>query len=229
MSMQDTTTNGGNPPFYRKFMLPLIAGGVVLVLLITWFVVNNGVTNKGNKLQNGLNAQYNDNINYLSDCIVRVQGTANIAKAQTDAIGGVLVEVVKGRYDNELAAATPGNSPALISAIVEDYPDMRPFTEVFQQTINVLNGCRTDYRDMQTKMQARINGFEDWRTGSFTARTLGGEFPTDQLRAKKGDQTLRGQAALDQMFNVVVVAEAKQAYETGIIEEPDPFGTQPGG
>lgn len=214
--------------FLRKYGL-FVGVGVVILGLITFFVVNNSVTNKGNKLQNGLNSQYNDNINYLSDCIVRVQGTANIAQAQTEKVGDILIEVVKGRYDNELAAATPGNSPALISAIVEDYPDMAPFTKVFETSINVLNGCRTDYRDMQTKMQQRINSFEDWRTGSFTVRTFGKEFPSNGLRAKKGDSVLRGEEALEQMFQVVVVKDANEAYETGELDAPDPFGVQPKG
>lgn len=205
--------------------LPLIGiVGVVLVGLVVWFSVNNGVTNKGNKQQNGLNAQYSDNINYLSDCIVRVNGSANVAQAQVGAFNNVLVEVVKGRYDNDLAAARPGDSRNLISAIVEDYPDMAPLASSFDKVINILNGCRTDYRDMQTKLLTRINSFDDWRTGSWTVRTFGGEYPSDGLRAKKGDAILKSDEALEQMRTVVVVAEANKAYETGVVDSPDPFG-----
>ncbi len=216
----DTSTK---PNLIKYLPLAGVAAAVILALVV-WFSVNNSVTNTGNKKQNGLNAQYNDNINYLSDCIVRVTGTANIAAAQTERVGQVLIEVVKGRYDNQLAAATPGNSPALISSIIEDYPDMRPFTEVFSSSINVLNGCRTDYRDKQTDMQDKIRDFDDWRTGSWTTRTFGGEYPTNGLLAKKGSEILKGEAALTQMRTVVVVSDANKAYETGELESPDPFG-----
>ena len=210
----------------KKFALPFVSG--LLALGVVWALYANFVTgpNKGNKLQNGLNAQYNDNINYLSDCIGRVQGTANIATAQTERVGAVLTEVVKGRYDNQLVAALPGNAPAFVSALVEDYPDMRPFTKLFEDAVVVLNGCRTDYRDKQTLLLERINTFDNWRNATTLGRLFGGEYPTDGLRAEKGNTVLEGQAAFEQMNRIVKVAPAKEAYETGVLEEADPFGVK---
>jgi len=44
--------------------------GVIVVLIIVLLVKAN-VTSAGNRLETGLNAQYGDNQNFLSDCEVK--------------------------------------------------------------------------------------------------------------------------------------------------------------
>jgi hypothetical protein len=61
-------------------------------------------------------------------------------------------------------------------------------------------GCRDDFTNAQDKLQAQLGEFDAWRTGSFMVRTFGGgNFPSNNLTAKVGNQTLHGQAAEDQM------------------------------
>lgn len=197
---------------------------VVVLALIAVAVLNNGVTNTGNKKEARLNAQYNDNFNYLSDCVVRIRESAGVVRGQTAALDQVFTDAVKGRYEGD-SRAQPGGSAALFSAMVEAYPDLSSLSGGFDRVLTVVNGCRTDYRDMQTKMQRMIADFESWRTGSFFVRTFGGEFPNDNLKAKRGARLLRGEAALVQMESVVVVSDARRAQETGEIETEDPFGS----
>jgi hypothetical protein len=48
--------------------------------------------------------------------------------------------------------------------------------------------------------------------------------PSERLEARIGDQVLRGMAARDKMFQIVLASEAKHAYETGTME---PLQVQP--
>jgi hypothetical protein len=206
-----------------KWVIPVGIVAIVVVLLFTLFVTKNGVTNTGNKKEATLNAQYNDNSNYLSDCITRIRESAGVVKGQTAALDQVLTDAIKGRYDQGSSAQVGGGQ--LFSAIKEAYPDLSAIGTGFDKVLTVVNGCRTDYRDIQTKLQHMIADFDSWRTGSFTVRTFGGGFPNNNLKAAKGDTILHGQAALDQMSTVVLVKEAKQAQTTHEITPEDPFGS----
>jgi hypothetical protein len=220
------TDTGGKKPWYIRF-LPLIAiGGVAAIIAITLFAVNNGVTNKGNVKQTALNAQYEKNINYLSDCIVRIREAAGITQGQTEALDQIITNAVKGRYEEGSSAQVGGGQ--LFSAITEAYPDLSGLSASFDRVLTIATGCRFDYRDEQTSLQSRIADFDSWRLGSWVARTFGGEYPTDNLIARKGDDVLTGDQALVQMRNVVVVGDASKAYETGELKAEDPFGARNG-
>lgn len=204
----------------------LVAGGIagaIVVLLLALFLVNNSVTNEGNKKQTGLNAQYNDSFNYLSDCIVRIREASGIAKGQTAALDKIITDAVQGRYQGDSSAEV--GQGQLFSAITEAYPNLDGLSGTFDKVLTIASGCRVDYRDMQTKMQRMIADFEAWRTGSFITRTFGGGFPDGNLKARKGEAVLRGDEALDQMSTVVLVREASKAQETHEVEPEDPFGS----
>jgi hypothetical protein len=219
----DTTTSKSPLSNLPRWVIPAVIAGVIVLLLIITFATKNGVTNKGNQKEQDLNAQYNDNSNYLSDCIVRIRESAGVVKGQTAALDQVLTDAVKGRYDKGSSAQVGGGQ--LFSAIKEAYPDLSAIGSGFDKVLTVVNGCRTDYRDIQTKLQRMIADFEKWRTGSFTVRTFGGGFPNNNLKAAKGDTILHGQAALDQMSTVVLVREAKEAQTTHEVAPEDPFGS----
>jgi hypothetical protein len=68
-----------------------------------------------------------------------------------------------------------------------------------------------------------IASFSKWRDGTWSGRTFGSEFPSNGLHAKKGEETLTGKAALDQMSLVVTVSDARTGYDTGTITAEDPF------
>lgn len=207
--------------------LGLIVGAIVAVVLviggiITWSI-NNGVTNDGNKKEAGLNSAYLNNQNYLSDCITKIRETANVTQAQADKFELVMVEAIKGRYDGR--EANPGQ---MFSAIVEQYPDLKGLDAAFERVHTVIIGCRSDYRGMQSKLLDMLQQYDSWRTGSWTVRFFGGdEFPSNNLVARVGTNSSRGMDALDKMYQIVVVKDANQAYDSGTLVPEAPFATTP--
>lgn len=206
-----------------------IAAAVALVLVVVggfvFFLVNNSVTNNGNKQEAGLNTQYLDNQNYLSDCITKIRESANVTKAEADKFEQVMVEVIKGRYEGE-TSAQPG-SGALFSAIVEQYPDMSGLNKAFERVYTVIVGCRSDYRGKQSQLLDKLRTYDSWRTGSWTVRTFGGdEYPSDNLEARVSTTVNRGKDARDQMYTIVLVKDSVDAYNTGVLVPEDPFATE---
>ena len=207
----------------KKNWLLLAAAGVVVVLLIIFFSIKVHITNAGNTKEQDLNAQYNTNIGQLSNCITQIRETAGVAKGQTAAFDEIMLDAVKGRYDQGSTAQV--GQGALFSAIHEAYPDLTQLGKTFDNVMTVVRGCRQDYQDDQAKLQDMIAKFEQWRTGHFWVRHLGGGFPNDNLIAQKGSEVLHGKDALDQMRVIVVVSDATNAYQTGELTPEDPFGT----
>jgi hypothetical protein len=211
--------------FAKKYMKWLIIGGVVLVLAFALFVTKNGIVNTGNTKEVALNAQYQDNQNYLSDCIVRIRESAGIAKGQRDALDTIITDAVQGRYDAGSTAQV--GKGAMFSAITEAYPDLSALSGTFDKVLIVVNGCRTDYRGKQTQLLSMLKDFDTWRIGSWTVRTFGGsDFPDDNLQAQIGGDITTGKAALIQMKTIVLVKDATGAYKTGTLTPEDPFANK---
>lgn len=181
---------------------------------------NISVTNDGNKMESGLNSQYLDNQNYLSDCIVKIRETSNVTGAMADKFEAVMTEAIKGRYDGR--EANPGQ---MFSAVVEQYPDLAPLQSSFKDVFTVVTGCRSDYRGKQTQLLDKLDKYTQWRTGSFTVRFFGdGEFPSNNLVARVGTNSWRGPDALDKMYTIVQVQDSVDAYNTGVLTPESPFG-----
>jgi hypothetical protein len=220
--MTDTPNNGsGRRPLGRGAIIAIGGIATLLVLGLIGFLVSNSVTNTGNQKEATLNAQYLDNQNYLSDCITKIREVAGVTKAQSESFTKAMNDAVKGRYDGR--SAEPG---AMFSAIVENYPDLSGLNQAFERAHTTIIGCRTDYRNIQSKLLDMLRDYDSWRTGSLTVRTFGGDRPSDNLVAQIGsDRSRKGQAALDQMYTIVTVKEAKDAYNNGELKPEDPFGT----
>lgn len=217
MSKNDTAHGG----LSKGALVGLAICAVLALALIIGLVTKNSVTNTGNRKETGLNAQYLDNQNYLSDCIVRIREAANTTKAESDAFTKAMTDAVKGRYDGRMAQ--PG---AMFSAITENYPDLKGLNQAFQRAFDTMSGCRTDYRGKQSKLLDMLREYDSWRTGSLTVRTLGGDRPSDNLVAQIGnDRSRKGQAALDAMYTIVLVKDAKSAYQNGELTPETPFDT----
>jgi hypothetical protein len=213
----DTLDNGSG---HRSLGRGTIVAISVIALLLVGFLVNNSVTNTGNQKETRLNAQYLDNQNYLSDCIIKIREVAGVTKAQSDSFTRAMNDAVKGRYDGR---AQPG---AMFSAIVENYPDLSGLNKAFERAYTTITGCRTDYRNIQSKLLDMLRDYDSWRTGSLTVRTFGGDRPSDNLVAQIGnDRSRKGRAALDQMYTIVLVEDAKDAYNSGEVTPEDPFGS----
>jgi hypothetical protein len=205
-----------------------LVGFGVLVIAIVAIVVNWGVgnnaTNLGKQKQQELNAQYLNNQNFLSDCILKVNGVANVAITNADKTNEILTNAMKGRYDGD-TSAQPG-SGALFSAISEAYPNLQDVNGQFEKVSTVLVGCRTDYRDQQTLLLSKLENFDKWRKGSRIARSKAGKFPDEDLIARVGKKKYTGEEALDKMYEIVLVEDTIDAYETGTIPpgSANPFG-----
>lgn len=199
-----------------------IALAVVAMVVVTGVVINISVTNTGNKTEAALNSQYVDNQNVLSDCLVQIQETANITSEQSEQFQQAMQDAVMGRYDTS-SGAMPAED-AMFAAIVESYPDLSSLSEAYERVHTTAVGCRSDYRDIQSKLLDMLGQYDAWRTGSWTVRTFAGdEFPSNNLVARIGDTRSYGQEALDQMWTIVLVSEAAEATESGTLEPLDPF------
>jgi hypothetical protein len=191
-----------------------IAAAVVIVLVAIILITKNNVTNAGNKKEATLNSQYLDAQNFLSDCEVKTVQAANVATAQVTAFDKVITDAVKGRYSAG-SSAQVGNG-AFFSAIREAYPDLSSLA--FNKVLDIVNGCRTDYRGKQSELLDRLRDFDSWRTGSLTVRTFGGGFPNDNLKARLGDQVLHGRDAEDKMFVIILTGSALKEYQNGQLD-----------
>jgi len=207
--------------------LLLIVGGVVLGVLILGLIINwawgNSVTNAGNKKEATLSSAYPDAQNTLSDCEVKTTQAANVVGAQSAAVKGILVDAVKGRYDQPSSPQV--DSGKLFSAIAEAYPDLTQVSQAYRDMLTVVTGCRTDFRGAQSKLLDQLRDFEAWRNGSWGARHYGKNFPNNNLVARVGnDVPLRGQSAEDKMYQIVLTSSAVKEYQTGQL---DPSTYQP--
>lgn len=124
-STEETYKSYHAESWFKRHLVPLIVTGiavvVILIIVIGLVGTSISVANNGNQQEAGLNTQYLNNQNYLSDCIVKINETAGVATAQANRVQDALTEVIKGRYDNMSA-----NAGQMFSAVVEDYPDMQP-------------------------------------------------------------------------------------------------------
>jgi hypothetical protein len=208
----------------KKFWWAIVAAVIVLVVLIC-LVVANGVTNQGNKKQQDLIVFYNDTSNVLSDCLVKTKSAVGLANAQTDALDKVITDAVKGRYTDGSSAQVGRGQ--LFSALSEAYPDTSALSATFDKVLIVITGCRSNFKDSQSALQRELARFNKWRSGSFTVRKFGGSnYPNDELKIKAGGTFVKGELALDQMGEMVLVADAETARDTGVLQNDNPFATQ---
>lgn len=203
----------------------VIAGSTIVFFALVFFLIANGVTNQGNKKQQDLIVLYNDTSNVLSDCLVKTKSAVGLANAQTDALDKVITDAVKGRY-TEGSSAQPGRGQ-LFSAISEQYPDTKALSATFDKVLIIITGCRSNFKDSQAALQRAVTRFNQWRTGSFTVRTFGGDnYPNDDLEIQVAKDFVRGKKALDKMRELVLVAEASTARDTGVLTNDNPFEKQ---
>ncbi|MCA9308884.1 hypothetical protein KC973_00750 [Candidatus Saccharibacteria bacterium] len=220
-----TATQTNKPAFdWREYKGYIFGGIAVLVFLsiIGVLIVKNGVVNERNTQEKGLNSMYLSAQNELSSCLDKSKQAANVTTAEADKLEDALSEAIKGRYEGETTAqSTPG---ALFSAIVEDYPELDTFDNAFSRAFTVIVGCRENYKNVQNQLLDKLQSYESWRTGSFTSRTFANA-PSGNLEARIGNKKVTGQEALDQMFTIVLVQDAINAYETGVLDVDESFDT----
>lgn len=224
--MTDTNNNPVDPHEgtkmlfgFPRWMVGVAAAAAAAIILIA--VPVNGVTNKGNQLEIGLNKQFVSNQEILSTCIVNSQQAAQVATAQGTMTNKILTDVINARGPQQ-ADVTEGK---LFSAIAEAYPDPQ-VAGIYQDVMAIVTGCRTRYSGYQQQLLGKLGTYDKWRKGSLVVRTFGSEYPTDLLVARIGDtKPAKGEDALEVMYRIVQVQESLAGYTTGTIPVPQMFPT----
>lgn len=191
---------------------------VAVTLCVTVFGVYgfvNSTWNEGIGLEKQLTAQYLDNQNHLSAYVSGFYEQAGALQAQGDVLDSILLDAVKGRYDEGgFAVGSP-----MFAAIVEAYPEagVAELMANWGKLQDYISAGREGYRAQQSKLLDVLRRYDAWReTGlvrRVVVRNLG--FPSNNLEARVGEMVYTGEFARNQMYRIVLTSEALASYETG--------------
>lgn len=196
----------------------LVVVALAVFLVIGLFGYINGVRNEGLSMEFGLNAQYQDNQNYLSAFISGFYEQVGIAQAQGDVLQEILLETVKGRYDE----SGFGSDSLMFGAIVEAYPEagVAELLANWGKIQDYIASQREGYRNEQSKLLDMLRTYDNWRKEGLikhlVVQAIG--FPTDNLVARIGDKKVSGPEALEKMYQIVLTQSALDAYESGTMD-----------
>lgn len=215
----------------NKRLLVTIALGLVgamvvgfLGLMIGVFVTFNNAQKEMVSQESKLSSLYPKNQNILSKCVGEVKESMGVAQSATAAQDLVLEDALKARYESD-SSAQVGMGQAF-SAIVEAYPDNSGVTDRYAEVMKVLKSCREEFSNVQTDLLEKLNEYATWKNsgliGKHVKAMLGA--PSDDLRAGIGDDVVRGQAAIDRMYKIVLTSGVDDAFESG---EMDPMDLGP--
>lgn len=220
--------------FLNRNRIPLLIVGIIAVatfiVAVSCYSYTNGVRSTGIEKEQQLTAQYLDNQNYLSAYISGFYEQVSVAERQSVILDEVLLDAVKGRYDEGAFSV----DSALFSAVVEAYPEASAQTllENWGKIQDYIASQREGYRNQQSKLLDILRSYDSWRKTGFVKSFVAGSvlgFPSENLEARVGDTVLRGPAARDKMYQIVLTRDAITAYETGEMDplEVPPSGTEP--
>lgn len=195
----------------------VVAVSLLAIIGMCSFGNFNGIYNGSVERENRLNAQYQDNQNYLSAYISGFFEQVSVVKAGGAQLNTVLEDAVKGRYEGNTSAQVGGGS--LFSAILEAYPEasLAELQKNWGKIQSFVEAQREGYRNIQSKLLDMLQEYDVWRQRGLIRRFFVNMVgvPSERLVARIGDKQWKGQAALDKMFQIVLTAEAKRAYDTG--------------
>ncbi len=194
-----------------------VIGSIILVLFLIYSYIN-GVRNEGIQHERQLTAQYLDNQNYLSGYISGFYEQVNIAQTQNDTLNKILLDTVKGRYED---GGYQINS-AFFAAIHEAYPELslQQLLANWGRIQDYIVAQREGYRNMQSKLLDQLRVYDTWRETdllrSTVLRAIG--FPSSSLEARLGDTVVSGELARNRMYRIVLTGDAVKAYEDGVMD-----------
>lgn len=175
----------------------------------------NGLRNDLIQKEASLVAQYKDNQNELSTYILQFKESMGVAGKGSERLEEILTEAVKGRYDGNME---PGTGGSMFSAITEAYPDLTATTESYNKVQDLVVSGREGYKNKQTKLLDMIRDYDTWRESDLVNSFIIKNFlnaPTDRMKVTVGEQTFKGQDALDKISQIVLTKDAIDSYETG--------------
>lgn len=209
--------------FVKHHAKAVIVFAITIIFLIFAFTRFNSLYTQGVEQEQRLDAQYLDNQNYLSAYISGFHEQVAIATSATTSLDQVLTDAVKGRYEQGGYAV---NSP-FFNVIREAYPEAstQELTALWGRINTYIASQREGYRNTQSKFLDMLRSYDTWRNSgiiqSIMIRIVG--YPSDRLIARIGDNnTIRGQAALDRMYQIVLTTDALNAYNNGTLDPLKP-------
>ena len=197
----------------------LMASGVLavgLALLVSLYGYLNGLRSVAVESETALNAQYVDNQNELSTYVSSFYEKLGLAKLKSEKLNAILLDAVKGRYDKNGAGF--GKGSPVFAVMVEAYPNLSGL-DVFDKIVDYVSAGREAYKAKQSKLLDQIRAYEKWRADGYLqslviVKVIG--FPA--LKARVGNESVTGQAALDKMWTIILASDAKNAYQSGVLE-----------
>lgn len=203
----------------RRWQVVCVAAlGVCVIIVWSLFSTFDGVNRAGVNWETRLNAQYQDNQNALSAYVSGFYEQAGLAKVKSAKMDTILTDAAKGRYEGH-TSAQPGQGQ-LFSAIVEANPDLKGL-DIYDKIVDYVQAGRQSYKNQQSQLLDMLRGYQVWRRGGLIHRALvsAGGFPSSELRASLGaGHVLHGQAALDQMYVIVLTSDTQRAFESGTLD-----------
>ncbi len=188
----------------------LVVGAVVLAAFASVPYHDNMV-----RLQNGLNAKYDDNRQILASAARRIETKVGVANVGMDKLSKLFSEAGASRYKND------GSSGSLMKAVHEAYPSVD--ASVYQTIIKEVDVQEDVFENAQRGLRSTIQEFDNQRE-TFWNEVLNAfpwnDFPNNNLIALGPNGTLHGTPALDQMRSLVTSAESNKAYETNQYDGP---------
>jgi hypothetical protein len=212
----------------RTTKIMLIAAASLLTigccLVFSAYNYVNHIWNEGLAHERRLTSQYLDNQNYLSAYISGFYEQIDVAQAQGEVLDEILLDAVKGRYDDGGFAV---DSPMFV-AIVEAYPEagVAKLMDNWGKIQDYISAGREGYRATQSKLLDQLRAYDTWRQRGLirraVVRMLG--FPSENLEARVGEMVFSGEMARMKLYQVVLTSKAIEAYETGVM---DPLRIEP--
>ena len=202
----------------------LVIGGAIvallLIIVVSFISSVNGTRNTLITKEQELVGEYKTNQNELSTYTNQVTETLGVAEAGSDKMNQIMKDAISGRYDNNMQ---PGTGGSMFSAIAEAYPEssLVKSTAMYEKVQDLVIAGRNQYRNTQNKLIDRARDYETWTqtdfVRSFIVKNVLGA-PTDSLKITIGQNTFRGQDALDKLSQPILSGAAIQSYETGVTE-----------
>ena len=197
----------------------VIGGGVVVVLLIMLVSFISSVNTTRNTLidkEQALVGEYKTNQTELSAYTNQVKESLGVANTGNDKVGQILKDAISGRYDGNMQ---PGTGGSMFSAITESYPDLTANTAMYTKVQDQVIAGRNQFKNSQNKLIDRARDYQTWiKTDfvrSFIVKNVLGA-PTDDLKITIGENTFRGQDALDKLQQPIMSSDAVKSFDTGV-------------
>jgi hypothetical protein len=204
--------DGGNPLGVFSSYMPgkkWIVLGVLAVGLISLFIWASKLKTEGVHHESALTAQYSSDQNEYSNYGAALVEQLGVADEKKDAVIEIIAAYVSGRKSE--------GSGKLVTMVKEAVPDLGS-TAIYDKIVDYIQKGREQFKNKQDALLNKVAAYDNWRNEGLI-RPLIIEyvlhFPTQNLRAQVGNNSVTGQAALDKMRVIVTTSDSQKTFETG--------------